>query len=69
MILVDELRGRFVAKGMTQEEVANKLGITSKTLGLKLKAGVLGSDEIEKLMEILEIEDPRYIFFGIEVSP
>ena len=68
MIMVNELKGRFVAKGLTQEEVAKHIGITPKTLSLKLKAGVLGSDEIEKLMELLEIEDPRYIFFGKKVT-
>lgn len=68
MILVDELKGKIVAKGLTQKEVAEALDIAPKTFGLKLKAGVFGSDEIEKMMKILEIKDPRYIFFGIKVT-
>lgn len=68
IILVNELKGKIVSKGLTQEEVAKLMGITPKTLSLKLKSGVMGSDEIEKLMDILEIEDPRYIFFGLKVS-
>lgn len=68
MLMVNELKGRIVASGMTQEQVAKALGISPKTLSLKLKSGVFGSDEIEKLMDILNIDDPRYIFFGIEVT-
>lgn len=64
MILVNELKARFVAKDLTQEQVAERLGINPKTLSLKLKAGILNSDEMEKLIEILDIDDPAYIFFN-----
>lgn len=63
MINCNELRGRWVAKGMTQGEVAKALGIASKTLSLKMKKGILDSDEIEKLIELLEIQDPMKVFF------
>lgn len=64
MIKVNELKGRFVANGYTQAEVAKMLGIAPKTLNLKLKKGILGSDEIEKLVEILNINEPWDIFFA-----
>jgi transcriptional regulator with XRE-family HTH domain len=64
MILINELKGKIVAKGMTQEKVANELGITPKTFNLKLKKGVFSSDEIEKMIKILNIEDPISIFFA-----
>lgn len=64
MILTNELRGLIVARGLNQEKVAKHLGITTKTFSSKLKKGVFGSDEIEKMIEILEITDPTPIFFA-----
>lgn len=68
MIMVNELKGRMVAKGYNQEQLAKILGMSPKTLGLKLKKGVMGSDEIEKLIELLEIEEPLAIFFAKDVT-
>ena len=64
MILVNELRGRIVARGLTQAEVAEQMGITQKTFSTKLEKGVFTSLEIEKLVEILELENPWDIFFA-----
>ena len=64
MILTNELRGRIVAKGFTQAEIARKIGIAPKTFSFKMKKGVFNSDEINKMIEILDIEDPREIFFA-----
>ncbi|MDU3215304.1 MAG: hypothetical protein E6672_05585 [Negativicoccus succinicivorans] len=58
------LRGAIVAKGMTQKEVAEHLGIAPKTLTLKLKRGVFGTDEARKLTVLLDIKNPSQIFFG-----
>jgi len=35
----------------------------SGTLGRKLRAGVFGTDEVEKLIDVLNIENPNEIFF------
>lgn len=64
MIRVNELKGKLTAKGMTQKELADKLGITQNTLRAKMQKGVFGSDEIEKMMEIFDISDPSEIFFA-----
>lgn len=66
MIKVDDLRGLIVKNRMTQNEVATALGITPKTFYLKMKRGVFGSDEIEKMIQILNIENPTEIFFAKE---
>ena len=68
MILTNELKGRFVAKGYTQIQVAQKIGISPKALGVKLKKGILKSNEIEALMELLEIEDSAPIFLAKKVT-
>lgn len=61
---VMELKGIIVAKGLTQKDVAKYIGITPKTFTEKMKKGVFGSDEIEKMIELLEIKDPMDIFFS-----
>ena len=68
MVNVNELKAAMVRKGMTQSEVAKKLNISPRTLSNKLKRGVLGSNEIEKLMVILDINDPVPIFFTHTVT-
>lgn len=67
-ILKNELLGLIVVRGLTQKEVANKLGITPNTFYSKMSKGVFGSDEIEKMIELLDIKDPANIFFGIKVT-
>ena len=66
MIDVAELRGAIAKKGYSQARVAEKIGITPKTFYTKMKNGVFGSDEIQVMVDILEIEDPVKIFFARE---
>ena len=68
MVDTNKLRGCIVANGMTQEEVAKSIGITPKTFCLRMKKKVFGSDEIEKMIEILKIDDPMSIFFAKTVT-
>lgn len=62
--MVNELKGRIVAKGYTQEQIAKMLCITPNTFRHKLAKGVFGSDEIEILIKALDIKDPVAIFFA-----
>jgi transcriptional regulator with XRE-family HTH domain len=64
MIAVNELKGRIKAKGLNQIDVAKAIGISSKTFSLKLKKGEFGSDEIEKMIILLSIDNPMAIFFA-----
>lgn len=63
MMKVNELKGIMVSRGYTQEMLAKELGISRRTLGSRLKYGVFRSNEIGKLIEILDIKDPVDIFF------
>jgi DNA-binding XRE family transcriptional regulator len=58
-----KLKGAIVTAGHTQESVAKAIGMTPKTFYLRMKNGVFGSDEIEKMIELLDITDPMPIFF------
>ncbi|OUQ15458.1 DUF739 domain-containing protein [Lachnoclostridium sp. An14] len=66
MIRTDELRGIIAKNGLSQSDVAKKIGITPKTFYEKMKNGVFGSDEIEIMIDELHIEDPLDIFFAKE---
>ena len=64
MIKTDELRGIIAKNNLSQAKVAEALGITPKTFYEKMKSGVFGSDEIEVMIELLDIDDPVAIFFA-----
>lgn len=64
----EELQGIIVSKGKTQGDVAKYLGMSEKTFSIKIKNGVFGSDEIDKMIDYLEIKDPMWIFFDRKVT-
>lgn len=68
MIDTNGLVGIIYSRGLSQAEVANKLGITPKTFYDKMKKGVFDSDEIEIMIDLLHIEDPVNIFFTKNVT-
>ncbi len=62
------LRAEMVKSGMTQEKVAKAIGMSTSTFSRKMKNGVFGTDEAEKMINLLEIKNPCGIFFGQEVT-
>lgn len=64
MVAVDKLRGIIAERGMSQTQVAKQLGITPKTFYNKMKSGVFGTDEVEKMVSILSIKNPVEIFLA-----
>lgn len=68
MIDTTALKAIIVSREMTQQEVARKIGITPKTFYSKMKNGVFGSDDMEKMIDILSIENPSEIFFAKKVT-
>lgn len=63
MVDSNKLKSIIVLNNMTQESVARAIGMAPKTFYLKMKKRVFGSDEIEKMMELLNIDDPMPVFF------
>ena len=63
-----KLKGAIVQNGKTQEDVARYLGIVPKTFYLKMKKGIFDSNEMEKMIDLLKIDDPVSIFFAKEVT-
>ena len=68
MIDTNALRGRIAEKGMSQSDVAKAIGITPKTFYTKMNKKVFGSDEIDAMIELLDIQDPARIFFADKVT-
>ena len=64
MIKTNVLKGIMAEKNISGKEVAEYIGFTPKTFYKKMKNGVFGSDEIEKMIELLEIDNPIDVFFA-----
>ena len=61
---VAKLHGVIAERGKTQREVAQAIGVTEKTFYAKMKKGDFYIGEAEKMIEFLQIADPREIFFN-----
>ena len=68
MVNTDKLLGIMAERHKSQKEVAEALGMTPKTFYLKMQKKVFGSDEIETMIEVLEIDNPMPIFFDPKVT-
>ena len=64
MVDTNKLRGIIAENGKSQKDVAEAIGMSTKTFYLKMKRGVFGTDDIEKMMSYLSIENPMAIFFA-----
>lgn len=64
MVLTNEIKGKMVARGFTQKQLAEKLEMSERTLANKLTKGVFTTTDVEKLINILKIENPMEIFFA-----
>ena len=59
------LKGKMAEKGYTQEKLAKEVGISTNSMSRKLlgeRQFRLG--EVIKICDVLDIEDPREIFFS-----
>lgn len=63
MINTNKLRGRIAESGLSQRKLSHELGISEGTFYRKMKKGIFGSDEMEKMIDILDISNPSEIFF------
>lgn len=60
----NKLAAIIVERGFTQKQVAKTLGMTPRTFYRKMKTGVFGTDEVQKMIDILKIEDPISVFLS-----
>lgn len=64
MVDTDKLRGIIAERGMSQRQVAKRLGMAEKTFYSKMERRVFGTDEVEAMIDILRIDSPCEIFFA-----
>jgi DNA-binding XRE family transcriptional regulator len=62
------LKAEMTRYGYTQKQMADAIGISEKTFNLRLKNGVFGTDEVEKMIDVLHIKNPMAIFFAKAVT-
>lgn len=62
------LKAELVRNGITQTEMAEMLGMTSKTFYNKMRTGKFGIQDAEKMIKILKIDQPMLIFFNQKVT-
>jgi transcriptional regulator with XRE-family HTH domain len=55
-------------KGMTQKIVAEKIGMSEKTFSVKMNNGKFGLDEAERMIKLLDIDQPVKYFFADGVA-
>lgn len=63
-----KLRGIISERGYSQRKVAQSIGVSEKTFYLKMKKGSFGTDEAERMIELLKIDNPAEIFFTAKVT-
>ena len=63
MINQEGLREIWISKGYTQDKVAKKIGLQVRTFRNRIKNGTLTTNDIDKLVELLDIKNPTSIFF------
>lgn len=68
MFNANELRAAIVRRGYTQKRLAEKIGISEPSMYRKIKNGSFGLEEAQKIIDVLEIENPEKIFFAKEVT-
>lgn len=64
----DALRASWTRHGATQHDAAVLLNISDRTMSQRMKDGIFGSDEIEKLIMAYHISDPMSVFFAPKVT-
>lgn len=68
--MVDTLKIKtlVIERGKTQVEVAKEMGMSKKVWYDRMKKKKFDSDEMYKLIHILDIKDPAPIFFAEKVT-
>ena len=68
MVNTNKLRGVIRERGLTIEQAAKVANISPSTMHRKLNSGIFGTDEIDRLVDGLSIQNPTEIFFVREVT-
>lgn len=59
----NKLKGLIVERGLTQTEVHNRMGLSKRQWQCRIEKKKFDSDDMMKLIAILDIDNPSPIFF------
>ena len=62
MLNTNLIKAKITEKGLTQAEVAKQIGMTAKTFSIKMSTGKFGLDEADKMIRLLNIENPERFY-------
>ena len=71
MINTKKLKGRMVERGITQEDLANRMKLSRSRINAKLNnenGEIVSLKEAEEIIEILKIDNPLEYFFYTKVA-
>ena len=68
MINVNLLKAEVVKNGITHEELCKRIEMAHSTYIRKMRKGVFNTDEVEKIVDVLNIQNPIEIFFAKELT-
>ena len=68
MLDANALKAEIVRNGMTQGQVAERIGMSATTFSQKIRNNGFGLDEADKLILLLGIQNPGAIFFSQRVT-
>ena len=63
MVDTNKLKGLIVERGLTQTEVYNRMGLSKRQWQGRIEKKKFDSDDMMKLISILDIDNPSPIFF------
>ena len=64
MVQTEKLKWEIGAQSLTHAQVAWHLGISEQCFAKKLRTGRFGTQDIQMLTELLDLECPEDIFFA-----
>ena len=68
MLNRNELKAAIARKGYTQTRLAEAIGVTPRTFFSKMKKGNFGLVEMDAMIDVLDIKNPKEIFFSQTVT-
>ena len=64
MVQIDRLKWEIEKRGLTHGQVAWHLGISEQCFCRKLQSGSFGTQDMQLLTELLQLQHPEAIFFA-----
>ena len=58
------LKIEMVKKGFNQRTLCNEINMSQATFTRRLRKGIFKSDEVAKIIEVLDLKNPMEIFFS-----